>query len=147
MCNNCACVVIKPHAIKEGNAGKIIDIILSAGFEISSMQMFYLDKITAEEFFEVYKGVLPEYSEMIEHVTTGPVIALEVREDDVITKIRALVGPHDPDLAKNLRPNTIRALFGTDRVHNAVHCTDLQEDGKLEVDYFFNQLAKSSLSK
>ena len=147
MCNNCACVVIKPHAIKEGNAGKIIDIILSAGFEISSMQMFYLDKITAEEFFEVYKGVIPEYSEMIEHVTTGPVIALEVREDDVITKIRALVGPHDPDLAKNLRPNTIRALFGTDRVHNAVHCTDLQEDGKLEVDYFFNQLAKSSLSK
>lgn len=143
MCNNCACVVIKPHAIKEGNAGKIIDMILSAGFEISSMQMFYLDKINAEEFFEVYKGVLPEYAEMIEHVTTGPVIAIEVREEDVVTKIRALVGPHDPDLAKNLRPNTIRALFGRDRVHNAVHCTDLQDDGKLEVDYFFNQLANN----
>ena len=143
MCNNCACVVIKPHAIKEGNAGKIIDMILSAGFEISSMQMFYLDKINAEEFFEVYKGVLPEYAEMIEQVTTGPVIAIEVREEDVVTKIRALVGPHDPDLAKNLRPNTIRALFGRDRVHNAVHCTDLQDDGKLEVDYFFNQLANN----
>ena len=93
--------------------------------------------------FEVYKGVLPEYAEMIEHVTTGPVIAIEVREEDVVTKIRALVGPHDPDLAKNLRPNTIRALFGRDRVHNAVHCTDLQDDGKLEVDYFFNQLANN----
>ena len=142
MLTNCACVVIKPHAIKEGNAGKIIDIILSEGFEISSMEMFYLDKINAEEFFEVYKGVLPEYNGMIEHVTTGPVIAMEVRQNDVVPKIRALVGPHDPDIAKNLRPNTIRALFGRDRVYNAVHCTDLLEDGVSEVDYFFNQLVK-----
>ena len=104
--------------------------------------MFYLDKINAEEFFEVYKGVLPEYNAMIEHVTTGPVIAMEVRQNDVVPKIRALVGPHDPDIAKNLRPNTIRALFGRDRVYNAVHCTDLVEDGVSEVDYFFNQLVK-----
>ena len=138
---NCSCLVIKPHAIKEGNAGKIMDIILTEGFEISSMQMFYIDKIQAEEFFQVYKGVLPEYSQMIDSMTCGPIIAMEVRQDDVVNKLRTLVGPQDPDIAKKLRPNTIRAKFGKSRVFNAVHCTDLEEDSVLECDYFFNKLA------
>ena len=140
---NCSLLIIKPHTIAEGNAGKIIDIILSEGFEISSMQMFYLDKIFAEEFFEVYKGVLPEYSMIIEDMTQGPCIAIEVRQEDVVNKLRALVGPHDPEIAKVLRPNTIRALFGKDRVRNAVHCTDLPEDGVIECDYFFNQFVNA----
>jgi nucleoside-diphosphate kinase len=138
--NNCTCLIIKPHAIAEGNAGKIIDILLSEGFEISSLEMFYLDKTTAEEFFEVYKGVLPEYAAMIDHVTTGPIIVLEVRQENVVSSMRALCGPHDPEIAKTLRPNTIRAIFGKDRVKNAVHCTDLTEDGVLEVQYFFELL-------
>jgi nucleoside-diphosphate kinase len=138
--SNCTCLVIKPHAIAEGNAGKIIDIILSEGFEISCMEMFYLDKTTAEEFFEVYKGVLPEYAGIIEHVTSGPVIAMEIRQDNVVTSLRNLVGPHDPEIAKIIRSNTIRALFGKDRIKNAVHCTDLVEDGVLEVQYFFELL-------
>jgi nucleoside-diphosphate kinase len=138
--NNCSCLIIKPHAIAEGNAGKIIDIILNEGFEISCMEMFYLDKTMSEDFFEVYKGVLPEYSAIIDHVSSGPIIALEVRNDDVVSQLRALVGPHDPEIAKILRPNTIRALFGKDRIKNAVHCTDLNEDGVLETQFFFELL-------
>lgn len=64
--NNCTCCIIKPHAIQEGNAGAIIDMILQEGYEISSMQMFSLDMPTAEEFFEIYKGVLPEFVGMVE---------------------------------------------------------------------------------
>ena len=64
--NNCTCCVIKPHAVANGDAGKIIDIILEEGFEISALEMFALDKPSAEEFFEVYKGVLPEFVAMIE---------------------------------------------------------------------------------
>lgn len=138
--NNSSCLIIKPHAIAEGNAGKIIDIILNEGYEISCMEMFYLDKTTAEEFFEVYKGVLPEFASIIEHVTTGPIIAMEVRQENVVSSLRSLCGPHDPDIAKTLRPTTLRALFGKDRVKNAVHCTDLPEDGVLEVQYFFELL-------
>ncbi len=137
---NCTCLVIKPHAISEGNAGKIIDIVLSEGFEISAMEMFYLNKTMAEEFHEVYKGVLPEYSGIVEQTSLGPIIAMEIRQEDAVNKLRNLVGPHDPEIAKQLRPNTIRALFGTDRVKNAVHCTDLVEDGVLEVQYFFELL-------
>jgi nucleoside-diphosphate kinase len=65
--------------VQEGLAGQVIDMILNEGFEISSMQMFTLDKPTAEEFFEVYKGVLPEYVGMIDQMTTGPCIVMEVR--------------------------------------------------------------------
>lgn len=137
---NCSCLIIKPHAIFEGNAGKIIDIVLSEGFEISCMEMFYLDKVTAEEFFEVYKGVLPEYSGIIDEITSGPIIAMEIRQDNVVNTLRTLVGPHDPEIAKTLRPNTLRACFGKDRVKNAVHCTDLPEDGVLEVQYYFELL-------
>ena len=77
--NNCTCCVIKPHIVQEGLAGQVIDMILQEGFEISSMEMFHLNKPTAEEFFEVYKGVLPEFPSMIEHMTIGPCIVLEVR--------------------------------------------------------------------
>ena len=135
--SNCSLLVIKPHIIESGNAGKLIDIVFNEGFEISSMTMIYLDKETAENFFDVYKGFLPEYSAIINHLISGPIIALELREDDVVHKLRALVGPHDPVIAKALRPHTFRALFGVDRVRNVCHCTDLPEDGVLECQYFF----------
>lgn len=77
--NNCTCCVIKPHVVNEGRAGQVIDMILQEGFEISSLEMFTLDRPTAEEFFEVYKGVLPEFVGMVEHMTTGPCIVLEIR--------------------------------------------------------------------
>jgi len=65
---------------------------------------------------------------------------MEVRNNNAVSAMRALVGPHDPEIAKQLRPNTIRAKFGVDRVKNAVHCTDLPDDGVLEVQYFFELL-------
>lgn len=138
--SNCSCLIIKPHSIMDGEAGGIIDLVLSHGFEISCMEMFYLNKNTTEEFFEVYKGVLPEYAAITEHISSGPVIAMEVRQENVVKSLRNLVGPHDPEIAKILRPKTIRALFGKDRVKNSVHCTDLEDDGVLEVQYFFELL-------
>lgn len=82
--NNNSCCVIKPHAVANGDAGKIIDIILEEGFEISAMEMFSLDKPTAEEFYEIYKGVLPEFVAMIEQMITGPCIVLEIRQENAV---------------------------------------------------------------
>ena len=86
----------------------IIDMILSEGFEISAMEMFYLNRPTIEEFYDVYKGVLPEYVPLIEHLISGPCIVLEIRQENVVKAFRELAGPHDPEIAKYLRPNTIR---------------------------------------
>ena len=63
-------VVIKPHAISEGNVGKNIDILLTVVFEIS-MEMHYIGKIQAEDFFEIYKDVLTDYSQVIDSVVCG----------------------------------------------------------------------------
>jgi nucleoside-diphosphate kinase len=72
------------------------------------MEMFCLDKPTAEEFFEVYKGVLPEFVAMIESMTAGPCIVMEIRQENAVQNFRQIAGPLDPEIAKNLRPNTIR---------------------------------------
>ena len=83
-------------------------MILDAGLEISAMELFNLSRPVVEEFFDVYKGVLPEYLPLIEHMSNGPMVALEVRQEDVVNKLRELCGPHDPEIAKHLRPNSIR---------------------------------------
>lgn len=77
--NNCTLCLIKPHIIREGKLGEVIDSILSAGFEISAMEMFNLSRAVIEEFYDVYKGVIPEYLPVIEHISNGPSVLLEVR--------------------------------------------------------------------
>jgi len=122
--------------------GEAIQVILEEGFEISAMEQFNLDMTTSEEFLEIYKGVIPEYRFMVEHLAEGPCVAMEIRQQDAVNAFDELCGPHDPDVARYLRPKTLRALFGEDRVKNGVHGTELEEDGILEVDYFFNILQK-----
>eukprot|EP00919_Chromeraceae_sp_WS-2016_P044367 GHVR01105845.1.p1 GENE.GHVR01105845.1~~GHVR01105845.1.p1 ORF type:complete len:378 (+),score=52.88 GHVR01105845.1:95-1135(+) len=136
--NNCSCCIIRPHAIR--NSGLIIERILSEGFEISALGTFNLDRAMAEEFLDVYRSVLPELQSMCAHMSSGVSLVLEIRQKDAVTSFRELVGPHDPEVAKHLRPDTIRAKYGIDRVRNAVHCTDLPDDGLLETEYFFKIL-------
>uniref|UniRef100_A0A6I8NZB4 Nucleoside diphosphate kinase homolog 7 n=1 Tax=Ornithorhynchus anatinus TaxID=9258 RepID=A0A6I8NZB4_ORNAN len=132
---NSTCCVIKPHAISEGLLGKILIAIREAGFEISAMQMFNLDQVNAGEFYEVYKGVIAEYNEMLTEMCAGPCVALEIQEGGASKTFREFCGPADPEIARHLRPGTLRATFGKTKIQNAVHCTDLPEDGLLEVKY------------
>ncbi|CAG5119448.1 unnamed protein product, partial [Candidula unifasciata] len=93
------CCVVKPHAIKAGNAGKIINAIQDAGFTVNTIQMFTLDKANAEEFYEVYKGVVHEYPGMVNELASGPVIAMEItgkNSEQVPMAFRELCGPMDP---------------------------------------------------
>jgi nucleoside-diphosphate kinase len=82
--NNCTLCLIKPHILREGKLGHVIDLILSAGFEISALELFNLTRPVVEEFYDVYKGVLPEYLPVIEHLSNGPVIALEIRQENAV---------------------------------------------------------------
>lgn len=140
--SECALCIVKSHAVAEGISGVIVQHILDEGFEVSAMEMFNLDQQDAADFFEIYKGVVPEYQKMVEEISNGPCIALEIigGGKDTVEQFRHIVGPADPELAKLIRPKTIRAKYGVDKVHNAVHCTDLEEDGILEVEFFFGLL-------
>ncbi|KDO24817.1 hypothetical protein SPRG_09650 [Saprolegnia parasitica CBS 223.65] len=140
---NCTCCVIQPHVLKEGHVGSVIDAILECGLSISAMELFRLDRTSASEFFELYDGVVPHFNEAVDHLTSGPCIALELQgSGEVVQRFREIAGPWDIDMARELKPSTIRARFGVDRVQNAVHCTDLPEDGALESQYFFDILAR-----
>lgn len=137
-----ALALVKPHAVAAGQAGLIIDAI-GQSMVVTGLQLFSLDRTNACEFYEVYKGVMPEYSHMVEDLTSGSFFALEVADRSgaqAVQALRELVGPADPEVARLLRPDTLRAHFGTDKVHNSIHCTDLPEDGQLEANYFFRIL-------
>ncbi|XP_055274725.1 nucleoside diphosphate kinase 7 [Moschus berezovskii] len=123
-----------------GLLGKILMSIRDAGFEISAMQMFNMDRINVEEFYEVYKGVVSEYNEMVTEMYSGPCVAMEIQQTNPTMTFREFCGPADPEIARHLRPGTLRAIFGKTKIQNAVHCTDLPEDGLLEVQYFFKIL-------
>ncbi|KAK5870258.1 hypothetical protein PBY51_024910 [Eleginops maclovinus] len=109
---------------------------------ISSSSQFNLDRANAEEFSEVYKGVVTEYPSMVTELCSGPCMVLEIHGNDTPKSFREFCGPADPEISRHLRPNTLRALYGKDKVKNGVHCTDLPEDGPLEVEYFFKILER-----
>ena len=136
----CTLGIIKPHAVVEGLVGKIIKEIASSGFTVSALKLQYMEKANTQEFYEVYKGVVSEYGSMVEELTSGPCIAMEITGENAHAKFREFCGPVDPEIARHLRPHTLRAKFGTDKIKNALHCTDLPEDGLLEVEYFFKIL-------
>ena len=143
------CCVIKPHIIKSHKCGDLIDKIMKGDmYEISAIQLFYLDRSTCSDFFSAYNNIITGWKEMMDQLCSGPILAMEVlqkdyvKDNDAVTNFRKLVaGPYDVNIAKELFPLSIRAIFGVNNVQNAIHCTDLSEDGVAEVSYFFQLLA------
>ena len=139
--SDCTLSIIKPSALVAGYQGLAIDQILQQ-FDVTAMELFRLDRSNAGEFFEVYKGVVPEYNSMVDELTSGAFIAIEISSEggNPVESLREFCGPADPEIARVLRPRSLRAQFGVNKVQNAIHCTDLPEDGELESNYFFNIL-------
>lgn len=136
--------VIKPHAVGDGVAGLILDVI-SERFEVTALRQLAFDRASGSEFLEVYKGVLAmgEFAASVDEIIAGPCIAVELRSkdnSDSVESFRQLCGPMDSELARVLRPASLRAKFGLNKIRNAIHCTDLPEDGGLEVEYVFSIL-------
>ena len=65
----------------------------------------------------------------------GPCIAMELQAENVVEKLRNVCGPYDPEISRTIRKDTIRAKHGLNIAQNAIHCTDLEEDGELEVSF------------
>ncbi|XP_031630001.1 nucleoside diphosphate kinase 7 [Contarinia nasturtii] len=143
---NSTLCLIKPHAMLDGKCGDILLNITNCGFVIKGMKMFNLGRQNCEEFYEVYNGVLPDYLQMVTELSSGPFIALEIGcsnpNESPYQSFRQLCGPFDPEIAREIRPKTLRAQFGVNVIKNAVHCTDLDDDCLLEVEYFFKILSQ-----
>eukprot|EP01041_Mallomonas_annulata_P012517 gene12517-26373_t len=134
--------IIKPHILKEKRAGDVLKMITDNGFDIKGLFSLHCNAEIAEDLFGVYRGTYPKYAQMIAQMLSGFSLAVLIqRNEEVVGDFRTLCGPLEPEIARTLRPNTIRAVFGKDTVHNAVHCTDLQEDGDMETRFIFETLA------
>ena len=128
--------IVKPHVIEAKKAGALVSSIADGGFEIADVRWTSFDAATAEALFAVYKGIWPRYDDIIAHLLEGPCCLLCIRASAEV--FADFCGPPDASLAKVLRPKSIRANFGQNAVNNALHCTDMDDDGPLETHFFFN---------
>ena len=139
---NCSLCIIKPHAIKAQDTGSILSAISDENFTISALFSAHLTYPMAEDIFDVYKTIFPQYSASLEQLCSGVCLCVMLTGgEDIVDRFREFVGPLNPELARSVRPQSLRARFGQTVVNNAVHCTDLPDDGKLEITYIFKTIA------
>ncbi len=127
--------IIKPDAVKKGVIGKIIDRFESNGLRIAAMKKIQLDEKRAGEFYEVHKE-RPFFGELVEFMTSGPVVVMALEGEDAVAKNRDLMGATDPKEAKK---GTIRADFAESIDANAVHGSDSLENADREIKFFFSK--------
>jgi len=130
--------MIKPDAMKSGHAGAIIDRIIKEGFKIVALKMTKLSEDKAKEFYAVHKE-RPFYGELVQLMTSGPIIAAILEKNNAVTEFRTLIGATDPAKAAE---GTIRKLYAANVGENAVHGSDSDENAKIEGDFFFSALEK-----
>ncbi len=126
-------LVIKPCAVRRGLVGEIISRVEREGFKIVRGAFRRLTKEEAERFYEVHRGK-PFFPQLIEFITSGPVMGLELEAPDAIRRLRQLMGATNPAEAA---PGTLRALYGVDITQNAVHGSDSPESARHELEVFF----------
>ena len=126
--------IIKPDAVRAGNAGAIIQCITNKGFKIRAMKMLHMSKPVAEAFYAVHRE-RPFFGELVEFMTSGPSVVMALEKDDAVQAWRDLMGPTDSTKAPK---GTIRGDFGKNVSENAVHGSDSLENAKIELSYFFN---------
>ncbi|OGO00550.1 MAG: nucleoside-diphosphate kinase [Chloroflexi bacterium RBG_13_51_52] len=126
-------VLVKPIATERGLAGAIIGRIQGAGLKLTALRMLHMDKAMAEQHYAVHKGK-PFFNDLVEHITSKPVIAAVFEGEGAIERIRKLVGATDPAKAE---PGTIRRDYGLDIRRNSTHASDSPENAEKEIAIFF----------
>lgn len=125
--------MIKPDAVKAGNAGKIIARIEAEGFKIVGMKKICVSLEQAQLFYAVHK-TRPFFGELTDFLASGPVVAMVLERTNAIKEWRDLMGATNPAQAE---PNTIRKLYAASIGENAVHGSDAPETAAQEIAFFF----------
>jgi nucleoside-diphosphate kinase len=127
--------IIKPDATEKNVIGKIIDRFESAGLKVVAAKLVQLDKAKAGGFYAEHEGK-PFYDNLVEYMTSGPVVVQVLYGPNAIAKNRELMGATNPQEAET---GTIRADFAESIDANAVHGSDSPESATREISYFFNE--------
>ena len=138
MATNRTFTMIKPDAVADNNAGAILQMIQKAGFKVIAMKLTRLSKEAAGAFYAVHKE-RPFYGELVEYMSSGPIVAAILEKADAVADFRKLIGATDPAKAD---AGTIRKLFAKSISANAVHGSDSDENAGIEGDFFFSMLER-----
>ncbi|NOT51225.1 MAG: nucleoside-diphosphate kinase [Chitinophagaceae bacterium] len=128
--------MIKPDAMRNGHAGAILHHIAKAGFQIKALKMLHLSAEKAGEFYAVHKE-RPFYGELVEFMSSGPIMAAILEKENAVAAFRELIGATNPAQAAE---GTIRKLYATSVGENAVHGSDSDANAKIEGDFMFSVL-------
>jgi len=126
-------VIVKPDAVKQGVAGRIIARFEAAGFRILGLRMVHLAVAQAEGFYAVHRE-RPFFQSLTRFMSGGPCIPMVLEGEGAIARVRELMGATNPAQAA---PGTIRKDFAESIEANAVHGSDSPESAAFEIAYFF----------
>lgn len=128
--------IIKPDAVANGSAGKIMARLEEEGYKVIAMKMVFMSKKEAQGFYHVHME-RPFFDSLTDFMSSGPCIPMVLEAEGVIDRLRTVMGATNP---KDAAENTIRALYATDVEKNAIHGSDSPESASTEIPYFFNGL-------
>ena len=134
MATNRTFTMLKPDAIENGHTGKILDMIIQAGFTVKAMKLTQLTTEQAQKFYEVH-AERPFYGELVEYMTSGPIVAAILEKENAVADFRALIGSTDPAEAAE---GTIRKYYAESKGRNAVHGSDSDENAEIEGEFHFS---------
>ena len=117
MSGNRTFTMLKPDTVESNNIGNVTQMITDAGFVIKAMKLTQLSKDQAKEFYSVHKE-RPFYGELVEYMTSGPIVAAILEKDNAVEDFRNLIGSTDPSEAED---GTIRKKYAESKGRNAVH--------------------------
>lgn len=130
--------MIKPDAMRNGHAGLILDRIIKEGYKIEALKLVHLTAAEAGKFYEVHKE-RPFYGELVEFMSSAPIIAAVLEKENAVASFRELIGATNP---ANADEGTIRKLFATSLGENAIHGSDSDENAIIEGSFFFSGLER-----
>lgn len=138
MSGNRTFTMIKPDAVAKNNIGNILAMINNVGFKIIALKYTQLSKEQAGTFYEVHKE-RPFYTELVEFMSSGPIVAAILEKNNAVADFRILIGATDPAEAAE---NTIRKKYAESKGKNAVHGSDSDENAQIEGNFFFSGLER-----
>ncbi len=128
-------VMVKPDGVKRRLVGETIKRLEQVGLRLVAMKMLHLTKAMAEKHYAVHKEK-PFYDNLVEFISSGPVVAMIVEGKDAVKRVRKLVGATKPMEAE---VGTIRGDFGMDIGRNVIHAGDSPENAKIEYSIYFKE--------
>ena len=133
MAGNRTFTMIKPDGVESNNVGNILQMITDAGFSIKAMKLTRLTTEQAKKFYEVH-AERPFYMELVDYMTSGPIVAAILEKENAMADFRTLIGATDPAEAAE---GTIRAKYAESKAKNAVHGSDSDENATIEGAFHF----------